>query len=120
MAMKIIRKTHNIDATDMAVGRLAVKVALLLRGKGKTSFRANVDGGDFVNIENGSKVKFTGKKFFQKQYFWHSFHPGGMKRPTIQELFTKNPKEVIRRAVRGMLPKNKSRDKIIKRLKVAL
>ena len=118
--IKIQRQTHTIDAMDMPLGRLATKAALLLRGKGKVSFKFNVDGGDIVHITNAEKVKFTGKKFTQKKYFWHTFYPGGAKQPTIQQLFEKNPKKVIWKAVWGMLPKNRTRKKIIKRLKISV
>lgn len=120
MATKIKRETHILDATGVPLGRLATKAALLLRGKNKISYTPNVDGGDFVNILNASKVKFTGKKFTQKKYFWHTFYPGGQKRPTIAELFAKDPVKVVWKAVWGMLPKNRTRKKIIKRLKISL
>jgi large subunit ribosomal protein L13 len=114
----IKRQTHTIDAAEFTLGRLAAKAALLLRGKGRASFRFDVDQGDFVNVINAKKVKFTGKKFTQKKYFWHTFYPGGVKQPTIRELFEKSPRKVIWKAVWGMLPKNRTRKKIIKRLKV--
>lgn len=116
----INRETHTLDASGVPLGRLAVKAAILLRGKNKTNYAANLDQGDFVNVINASKVKFTGKKFTDKRYFWHTFYPGGKKQPTIQDLFIKDPGKVMKRAVYGMLPKNKLRAKIIKRLRVAL
>lgn len=117
---KINQSIHTLDASKFTLGRLATQAALLLRGKGKTSFAPHIDGGDFVNIINASKVKFTGKKFFQKKYFWHTFYPGGKKTPTIAELFAKDPTKVIRKAVWGMLPKNRTRKKIIRRLKISI
>jgi len=114
------RETHTLDANEVPLGRLAVKAAVLLRGKNKTNYTANIDQGDFVNITNTSKVKFTGKKFTDKRYFWHTFHPGGKRQPTIQDLFVKDPGRVIKRAIYGMLPKNKLRAQIIKRLRVSL
>ncbi len=116
---KIDRKTHTLDASEFTLGRLATRAALLLRGKNKVSFSPNVDGGDFVNIINAAKVKFTGNKFIQKKYFWHTFYPGGVKNPTIKELAAKNPAKIIRKAVWGMLPTNRMRKKIIKRLKIS-
>jgi large subunit ribosomal protein L13 len=116
----ITRETHTLDASGVPLGRLAVKVAILLRGKNKTNYIANLDQGDFVIITNASKVKFTGRKFTDKKYFWHTFHPGGKRQPTIERLFLKSPKKVIERAVYGMLPKNKLRAGIIKRLKVEI
>jgi large subunit ribosomal protein L13 len=118
MVMKIDRKTHILDASEFTLGRLATRAALLLRGKHKATFLPNVDNGDFVNVINASKVKFTGKKFTQKKYFWHTFYPGGVKRPTIKELAEKDPKKIIWKAVWGMLPTNRTRKKIIKRLKI--
>lgn len=120
MVKKIQRQTHTLDAAGISLGRLATKAAVLLRGKSKTSFAPHIDGGDFVNIINASKIKFTGKKFVQKKYFWHTFYPGGQKTPTIAALFAKNPVKVVWKAVYGMLPKNKLRAKTIKRLKVSL
>lgn len=119
MTAKIERKIHTLDASEFTLGRLATKVALLLRGKGKAAFEFNVDGGDFVNVTNASKVKFTGKKFTDKKYFWHTFYPGGAKQPTIRQLFLKSPEKVVWKAVWGMLPTNRSRKKIIKRLKIS-
>jgi large subunit ribosomal protein L13 len=115
----IQRQTHTIDAAGVPLGRLTTKVALLLRGKGNPSFRFDVDGGDFVNVINAAKVKFTGNKFTDKKYFWHTFYPGGAKQPTIKELFEKSPQKVVWKAVWGMLPTNRTRKKIIKRLKIS-
>jgi large subunit ribosomal protein L13 len=115
---KIERKTHQIDATGRPVGRLATEIATILRGKNKPTFQPHIDGGDFVEIINADKMKFTGKKLDQKEYIWHSNYPGGLKRRKVSEVFEKDPGDVIRRAVMGMLPKNKLRDLMIKRLKV--
>ncbi|MFA5128531.1 MAG: 50S ribosomal protein L13 [Patescibacteria group bacterium] len=115
----IKRQIHTIDAAGVPLGRLATHVAMLLRGKNKTTFRFDVDGGDFVNVLNATKVKFTGKKFTDKKYFWHTFFPGGAKQPTIEQLFKKSPQKVIWKAVWGMLPTNRSRKNIIKRLKIS-
>lgn len=111
------RKTHQIDATDRPLGRLASEIAILLRGKNKASFQPHLDEGDFVEVINCSKIKFTGKKLEQKEYIWHTNHPGGLKRKKVRDVFAANPGEVLRKAVDGMLPKNKLRDLMIKRLK---
>lgn len=111
------RETHIIDATNQVLGRLASKIALLLRGKHKPNFDPSKDEGDFVIVKNVDKIKVTGKKMEKKKYFWHSGYPGGLKVRTLKELFAKDPKEVLRIAVLGMLPKNKLRKRMIKRLK---
>jgi large subunit ribosomal protein L13 len=113
----IERKTHQIDATDRPLGRLASEIATILRGKNKPSFDPAIDAGDYVEIVNCSKIKFTGKKLEQKEYIWHTNHPGGLRRKKVKDVFVVNPGEVLREAVMGMLPKNKLRDKMIKRLK---
>lgn len=111
------RNTHIIDATGKVLGRLASKIAILLRGKHKPHFVPYKDMGDFVIVKNVEKIKITGKKMEQKKYFRHSGYPGGAKEVSLKVLFQKNPGEVLRKAVFGMLPKNKLRAKQIKRLK---
>lgn len=113
---KMIRKTQQIDATDQVLGRLATQVALILRGKDKPTFQPHIDSGDFVEIINADKIKFTGKKLAQKEFISHSNYPGGLKRAKVRDVFKSNPGEVLRKAVIGMLPKNKLRDLMIKRL----
>lgn len=113
----IKRETHTIDATDKPLGRLATQVAVLLRGKAKPSFVPYKDVGDFVIIKNVEKLKFTGKKFDDKVYYRHTGYLGGLKERTMKELYTKAPGEVLRKAVMGMLTKNKLRARQIKRLK---
>lgn len=113
----IERKTHQIDATGKPLGRLATEIAMILRGKNKPSFDPAVDAGDYVEVANCDKIKFTGKKLEQKEYIWHTNHPGGLKRKKVRDVFTVNPGEVLKEAVWGMLPKNKLRDRMIKRLK---
>jgi len=112
------RKTHTIDATGKSLGRLAVQVANLLRGKNKPTFFAYKDEGDFVIVKNIKDVKITGKKLDQKKYYSHSGYAGGLREVTMKELMTKKPGEVLRRTVSGMLPKNKLRKEFIKRLKI--
>ena len=111
------RKTHTIDASGRISGRLAVEVAVLLRGKDKPDFAPHKDGGDFVVVKNVDKLKFSGKKTEQKKYYRHSGYMGGLKEITLKKLFEKKPTEVFKKAVFGMLPDNKLRPKMIKRLK---
>ncbi len=114
----IKRDNHIIDATDKVLGRLATEVAVLLRGKNKTGFAPYKDIGDFVTIKNVDKLKFTGKKFENKIYYRHSLYLGGLKKQTMKELqIKKGTSEIFRKAVMGMLTKNKLRAKQIKRLK---
>lgn len=110
------RKTHNLDATDQAVGRLASRIALLLRGKNKATYKPNLDEGDIVVVLNIKKIKITGQKIFQKKYHHYSGYPGGLKTKKLSELFEKNPNEVLWRAVYHMLPKTKLRKEMMKRL----
>ena len=118
MAVKIERKNHKIDAAGKSLGRLASEIAQFLRGKNKVNFMPNVDGGDFVNVENVAKVKITGKKLDQKVYHRHSGYPGGLKETKMRALFEKSPAEVLKKAVWNMLPKNKLRSEMIKRLNI--
>lgn len=110
------RETHTIDATNKILGRLAVEIASLLRGKSKSDFAPNKDIGDFVVVKNVDKIIVTGKKFNNKIYYHHSGYLGGLKKTSFKKIFKENPGEVIKRAVWGMLPKNKLRAKQIKRL----
>ena len=112
------RNTHTIDAKNRVLGRLATEIAILLRGKHKLDFAPNKDIGDFVIIKNADKIRFTGKKFEQKKYYHHTGYLGGLKEISLKKLFEKNPTQVLKKAVFGMLPKNKLRAKQIKRLKI--
>lgn len=114
------RTTYTIDATDRILGRLATEIATLLRGKHKEDFVPNKDAGDFVVVKNFSKIKITGKKMEQKKYYRHSGYPGGLKEIVLSQLFKKDPVQVLRGAVWGMMPKNRLRKEQIKRLKVEL
>lgn len=96
-----------IDATDMVVGRLATRVAFILRGKHKPDFTPHVDCGDNVIIVNAEKVVFTGKKMTDKEYIRHSGYPGGQRSRTPEEVLKKFPERVLEHAVKGMLPKNR-------------
>jgi len=110
------RQTHTIDATNKVLGRLASVIAQLLRGKHKPDFAPHKDEGDFVVVKNADKVKITGKKMEQKKYYRYSGYPGGLKELPLKKLFARDPNEVLREAVLGMLPKNRLRAKMIKRL----
>lgn len=115
---KIERPIYQINADGQPLGRLSTKIAILLRGKNKADFQPHLDLGGIVEVINCEKIKFTGKKIEQKEYRWHTNYPGGLKRQKVSEVFVKNPGLVLRRAVWGMLPKNKIRKEMIKRLKV--
>lgn len=114
----INRKTHIIDADNKSLGRLAVEVAVLLRGKNKPIFVPYKDVGDTVVVKNIDKMKFTGNKLENKNYFRFTGYLGNMKKTTLKEfLQKKGAKEVLRTAVMGMLTKNKLRARQIKRLR---
>ena len=116
--MTIERKYHKLDATGQAPGRLAAQISMILRGKNKPTFTPHIDAGDFVEVTNADKLKFTGLKLVQKDYYHHTMYPGGLKTIAMKHVFDKDPGEVIRRAVYGMLPKNKLRDGMMKRLTI--
>ncbi|MGP1392683.1 MAG: 50S ribosomal protein L13 [Candidatus Cryptobacteroides sp.] len=107
-----------IDATDLVLGRLASRLALVLRGKNKPGFTPHVDCGDNVIVINAEKVALTGKKMTDRVYKRYTGYPGGQRFTTPAEILQKRPAELVRRAVRGMLPKNRLGDKIIKNLYV--
>ena len=105
-----------IDATDLVLGRLAARVALVLRGKNKACFTPHADCGDNVIIINADKVKLTGKKMTDKVYIRHTGYPGGQRFATPKDLLQRKPTEVLRMAVKGMLPKNRLGAKLINNL----
>lgn len=105
-----------IDATDLVLGRLASRVALILRGKNKACFTPNQDCGDNVIVLNADKVKLTGKKMTEQVHVRYTGYPGGQRFTTPKEILAKRPTELVRMAVRGMLPKNRLGDKIINNL----
>ena len=111
------RETYTIDAKNKILGRLATEIAVLLRGKNKPDFVPYKDMGDFVVVKNTDNIKVTGKKLEQKIYYRHTGYLGGLKKTPLKKLFKKDPAEVLKKAVFGMLPKNKLRAKQIKRLK---
>jgi len=107
------RKIHKIDATEISLGRLSTQIANLLRGKMKVSYLPYVDGGDFVVVSNVEKIKITGKKLEDKKYYHYSGYPGGMKETPMKN---KSKEFILRNAVEHMLPDNKLRKEMIKRL----
>ena len=113
---EVKKEWYVIDATDLVLGRLASRAALILRGKNKPSFTPNVDCGDNIIIVNAEKIKLTGKKMTDKVYVRYTGYPGGQRYATPKELLAKKPTEVIRIAVRGMLPKNRLGNKLINNL----
>lgn len=112
------KKWFVIDATDVALGRLAAQVATLLRGKHKPNFAPNTDVGDFVIVINAEKIRLTGKKLEQKFAYHHSGFPGGLKAVPYGELIAKYPERAITKAVKGMLPHNSLGAQQLKKLKV--
>ncbi|MBW6457676.1 MAG: 50S ribosomal protein L13 [FCB group bacterium] len=109
---------YLVDAEDVVLGRLASKVAQILRGKHKPIYTPHMDTGDFVIVINADKVRLTGTKEEKKSYFRHTGYPGGSRTTTFKELFAKRPEEVVRKAVKGMIPHNKLGRQIFKKLKV--
>lgn len=101
----IERKWYVVDATGHTLGRLTSEIAAILRGKNKPTFTPHIDTGDYVIVVNADKIKTTGKKMEQKIYYNHSDYPGGMRETTLAQMMAKDSTEVIRLAVKGMLPK---------------
>ncbi len=99
------RKWYVVDATGHTLGRLSSEIAAILRGKNKPTFTPHIDTGDYVIVVNADKIKTTGKKMDQKIYYNHSDYPGGMRETTLAQMMAKDSTEVIRLAVKGMLPK---------------
>lgn len=106
----------EINAENQILGRLASRIALILRGKHSPSFQPHILSKEKVVVSNAEKIKFTGKKMEQKKYFHYSGYPGGLREKRMKEVFEKNPNEVLRIAVLGMLPKNRLRKEMIKNL----
>jgi len=111
-------KWFVVDAENVVLGRLATQIANVLRGKHKPIYTPSVDTGDFVVVVNAEKIALTGNKIADKVYYSHSGFPGGIKSSTAGELLTKKPEELIRKAVKGMLPKNKLASHMLKKLKI--
>lgn len=110
------REKHTIDASGKVLGRLATEIVLLLRGKNKPGYAPHKDEGDFVLVKNFKEIKLTGRKIDQKKYYRYSGYMGGLKSDPIKKLMEKKPTEILKKAVYRMLPKNKLRDRMIKRL----
>ncbi|WP_447972509.1 50S ribosomal protein L13 [Nitrospira sp. Kam-Ns4a] len=114
----VTRKWHLVDAEGKTLGRLAARVASLLRGKHKPTFTPHVDTGDHVVIINAEKIRLTGDKLRTKAYISHTGYPGGLKSETAEHLLARRPAELLTRAIRGMLPKNSLGRHMAKKLRV--
>jgi large subunit ribosomal protein L13 len=112
----IKRAWHLIDVKDKTLGRISSEIAQLLMGKSKPYFVRNLDCGDYVVIINAKNIKVTGNKEDQKNYYRHSGYPGGFRQETLKELRERKPQDIITHAVKGMLPQNKLRDRMLRRL----
>ena len=115
---EIERHWYVVDAEGKTLGRLATHIADTLRGKGKPAYTAHVDTGDFVIVVNAEKIHVTGNKLDQKIYYRHSGYPGGLRERTLREQLDRRPEEVLRKAVKGMLPKNKLAAAQLRKLKI--
>ncbi len=114
----VTRRWYVVDARDQVLGRLASRVAAVLRGKHRADYTPHADTGDFVVVVNAAQVRLTGKKWDQKVYYRHSGYPGGLKQETARRLWERRPTELVRRAVWGMLPHTRLGRRMIRRLKV--
>mmetsp|Transcript_1810 Transcript_1810/g.2603 ORF Transcript_1810/g.2603 Transcript_1810/m.2603 type:complete len:160 (-) Transcript_1810:154-633(-) len=113
------RAWHLVDASNQTVGRLATTIAPLLKGKHKPTYRPNGDCGDYVVIVNAEKVHFSGKKWQDKLYRWHTGYPGGLKQRTASEMLQRKPTDILKKAILGMISRNNLRHKYIEnRLKI--
>jgi large subunit ribosomal protein L13 len=112
------RRWHLVDAEGQTLGRLATRIADTLRGKDKPQFTPHVDTGDFVVVVNAEKIAVTGKKLDDKMYHRHSGYPGGLRSRSLREQLERQPTEVLRKAVKGMLPRNRLGRAQIKKLKI--
>ncbi len=112
------RNWYVVDAEDLVLGRLATRIADVLRGKHKAVYTPHVDTGDFIIVINAEKIKLTGAKLDKKTYYRYTGYPSGIRSTTAREMLEKKPEEVIRKAVKGMLPKNRLNRKIINKLKI--
>jgi large subunit ribosomal protein L13 len=115
---EVKREWYIVDAKDKVLGRLASKLAYILQGKHRPDYTPHVDQADFIVVINAEKVKLTGKKLDQKVYWHHSGYMGGLKLETARKLLEKRPEQLIYLAVKRMLPRNKMRDKLLKKLKI--
>jgi large subunit ribosomal protein L13 len=115
---EIARDWYVVDAEGQTLGRLATQIADVLRGKRKAAYTPHVDTGDFVVVVNAEKIQVTGNKLDDKMYYRHSGFPGGLKERTLREQLSRRPTEVLRKAVKGMLPKNKLAAQQLGKLKI--
>lgn len=115
---EVKRGWHLLDASDQIIGRLSTQAAVLLMGKNKPGFTRHLDTGDNVVIINGEKIKSTGNKETQKVYTHHTGYPGGLRQITLQKLRQTNPSQILIHAISGMLPDNKLKWRVLKRLHV--
>ena len=115
---EIQRDWYIVDAEGQTLGRLSTRIADALRGKGKPVYTPHVDTGDFVIVVNAEKIRVTGKKLDDKMVRWHTGYPGGLKERTLREQLPRRPTEVIRKSVKGMLPKNRLAAQQLTKLKV--
>ena len=115
---EITREWYLVDAEGQTLGRLATRIADTLRGKKKPQYTPHVDTGDFVVVINAEKIAVTGQKLDQKRYYRHSGYPGGLRSRTLREQLERRPTEVIRTAVKGMLPKNRLAARQLTKLKI--
>ena len=114
----IEKKWLLLDASGKTLGRLSTKISSILMGKNKAQYTPHNDLGDYIVVINAEKVKVTGNKDIQKKYYRHSGYPGGLKSSSFSEIIEKNPEDIILKAVKGMLPKNKLSNSMISKLKV--
>lgn len=115
---EVTRDWYLVDVDSKVLGRVATEIASVLRGKNKPTFTPSVDTGDFVIVVNAEKIALTGKKLSDKTYYSHSAFPGGLKEISAGKLIDKKPEELIKKAVKGMLPKNKLARHMLKKLKI--
>jgi large subunit ribosomal protein L13 len=115
---EVQRQWFVVDAQGKVLGRLASRIAAILRGKHKPTFTPHVDGGDFVVVVNAEKVRLTGRKLQEKVYYWHTGYPGGIKSATAAQMLERKPEWVIQKAVQRMLPKNPLGRRMLRKLKV--
>jgi large subunit ribosomal protein L13 len=115
---EVARQWHIVDADGLTLGRLATRIADTLRGKDKPQYTPHIDTGDFVVVVNAEKIAVTGNKLDQKRYYRHSGYPGGLRSRTLREQLQRRPEEVLRKAVKGMLPRNKLAAAQLTKLKI--
>jgi len=115
---EVIKKWYLVDVSDKVVGRIATQIAIRLRGKHKPIFTPHADTGDFVVVVNAEKVMFTGRKWDKKIYYRHTRYPGGLKEISAKKLLEKKPEDILRFAVKRMLPKNSLGRRQLKKLKI--